>query len=182
MTTDCNCSSQIKRQLDSARREALSTEKKHQSSLVAMKDAIIEGANERIARALFTAGVYKTSDQKDFSMNIDSNEVLTVLESQLRSKTEYSDLFQFLKTKRSLILDQADMVEPRELLKRIVRKIKIRKPTLEKNFIQNLQKANSTLQRANKLKTHLESWKENLHLQDKIRSSKIFDVHDDNNS
>ena len=72
MTSDCNCSSQIKRQLDSARREALSTEKKHQSSLMAMKDAIIEGANERIARALFIAGVYKTSELNDFSMNIPS--------------------------------------------------------------------------------------------------------------
>ena len=182
MTSDCNCSNQIKRQLDSAKSEAVAAEKKHQQSLMSMKDAIIEGANERIARALFIAGVYKTSELNNFSMNILPNDVLTVLESQLRSKTEYSDLFQFLKTKRSLILDQADMVKPRELLKRIVRKIKIRKPTLEKNFIQNLQKANSTLQRANKLKTHLESWKENLHLQDKIRSSKIFDVHDDNNS
>ena len=182
MITDCNCSSQIKRQLDSAKAEALKTEKKHQSSLLAMKDAIIEGANERIARALFIAGVYKTSELNNFSMNILPNDVLIVLESQLRSKTEYSDLFQFLKTKRSLILDQADMVKPRELLKRIVRKIKIRKATLEKNFNRNLQKADSTLQRANKLKEKLETWKENLYLQNKIEYSKIFDVHDYDNS
>ena len=182
MITDCNCSSQIKRQLDSAKSEALRTEKKHQSSLLAMKGAIIEGANERIARALFIAGVYKTSELKDFSMNILSNDVLTVLESQLRSKTEYSDLFQFLKTKRSLILEQGMMVDTRELLKRIVRKIKTAKPTLERNFKRNLQKADSTLQRANKLKEKLETWKENLYLQNKVEYSKIFDVHDDDNS
>ena len=182
MTSDCNCSSQIKRQLDSAKAEALKTEKKHQSSLVAMKDAIIEGANERIARALFIAGVYKTSELNNFSMNILPNDVLTVLESQLRSKTEYSDLFQFLKTKRSLILGQGMQVETRELLKRIVRKIKTAKPTLERNFNRNLQKADSTLQRSNKLKEKLETWKQNLYLQDKIQYSKIFDVHDNNNS
>ena len=115
-------------------------------------------------------------------MNILPNDVLTVLESQLRSKTEYSDLFQFLKTKGSLILDQGMMVDTRELLKRIVRKIKTAKPTLERNFNRNLQKADSTLQRANKLKEKLETWKQNLYLQDKIQYSKIFDVHDNNNS
>ena len=57
-----------------------------------MKDAIIEGANERIARALFIAGVYKTSELNNFSMNILPNDVLIVLESQLRSKTEYRDV------------------------------------------------------------------------------------------
>ena len=182
MINDCNCSSRIKRQLASAKSEAVAAERKHQSSLLAMKDAIIEGANERIARALFIAGVYKTSELKDFAVNLLPNDVLTVLESQLRSKTEYSDLFQFLKTNGSLILDQATNVDIKVLLKRIVKRIKIRKPTLERNFNRNLQKANSTLQRANKLKKKLETWKQNLYLQDKIQYSKIFDAHDDDNS
>ena len=182
MTSDCNCSSQIKRQLDSAKSEAVAAEKKHQQSLMSMKDAIIEGANERIARALFIAGVYKTSELKDFAVNLLPNDILTVLESQLRSKTEYSDLFQFLKTKRRLILEQGMQVETRELLKRKVRKIRTAKPILESNFNRNLQKADSTLQRANKLKEKLETWKENLYLQNKIEYSKIFDAHDYDNS
>ena len=182
MINDCNCSSRIKRQLASAKSEAVAAERKHQSSLLAMKYAIIEGANERIARALFIAGVYKTSERKDFAVNLLPDDVLTVLESQLKSKTEYSDLFQFLKTKRRLILDQGMQVETRELLKRKVRKIKTAKPILESNFNRNLQKAHSTLQRANKLKEKLETWKENLYLQNKIEYSKIFDAHDDDNS
>ena len=66
--------------------------------------------------------------------------------------------------------------------KRKVRKIKTAKPILESNFNRNLQKADSTLQRANKLKEKLETWKHGINLQDKIQYSKIFDVHDDDNS
>jgi hypothetical protein len=160
----------------------MAIENAYAKSLDSFRDAIIEGATERIARTLFKAGAYRACLHLGIRKDFGPREVIRTLEENLISDPAYQELHVFLTSNTQKVEAQAAAVSISDLLKHIAYRKEKAEGLLVANYGREMNQALSAFKRAERLKKQLEAWKANAKLQDKIQYSKIVDIHDDHGS
>lgn len=168
--------------INAARAEALATENTYAKSLDAFRDAILEGATERIARTLFKAGAYKACLHLGIRKDFGSREVIRALEENLVSDPAYQELHAFFSSNTQKIEAQGAALSISDFLRHIASRKEKAEGLLVANYGREMNQALSAFKRSERLKNQLEAWKANAKLQDKIQYSKITDFHDDQDS
>lgn len=178
MDMECNCVNAIKRRIENARKDSQKMESLYVERLYAFRRAIMEGSSERIARMLFKAGAFQTCLIRNKRLDFGANNIVNTLESTLHSDKEKEKLYHFLIENKQKIIEQERDVVINDLLKNIVSSKKRADGLLKSNYEREIGSALSAIERVERLKTYLESWKTNIHFQHKIQYFKIVDIHD----
>ena len=97
----------------------MATENMYARNLNSFRDAILEGATERIARTLFKAGVYRACLHLGLRKDFGPREVIRTLEQNLTSDPVYQELYAFLASNTQKVEAQANAVIINDLLKHI---------------------------------------------------------------
>ena len=180
---DCDCIVIIERYIKKMKEDARKKEIEYSQNLDKLKDSIIEGSEERIARMLLKAAAYHFSLEKDLTVDLNSEEIINSLingihiQMQKYENKTYDILLKFITNNSKKILEQQQYFNGEEMLKKIVSNKVKAKGLLQSNFEREIKNADSSLERTEKLKIQLEAWKGNARLQNKIRYIKICDIH-----
>lgn len=179
---ECDCVRSIRTNVNSARAEAIATENAYAKGLDSFKDAILEGATERISRTLFKAGTYRACLHLGIRKNFGPREVIRALEVSIISDPVFQELQVFLASNTQKVEAQSASVDINNLLKHITSRKEKAEGLLVAFYGREMNQALSALKRSERLKRQLEAWKANAKLQDKIQYSKIVDLHDAHDS
>lgn len=174
----CDCANKIKVTVDSVRQEAKGAEVQHLRSMNMLKESVLEGAVERISRMLYKAGVYQACMKKNFQKRLSVNDIISALEENLSKDNSLTNLYNFMVMQKQRIMEQERSVNVEELLRRLVSNKNKAEGLLTISSDREIKSAKSALERVDKLKRQLETWKANLRLQDKVQYFKIVDMHD----
>lgn len=142
--------------------------------LEAFRGGISQGAREVAARHLYQAGVYGASLRNGFTYDPEERLIFETIWDRVMA---HDRLKEFYSIHSDLVKDQGLYVDAVATLKGFVSRRQGLEGRLTNRMNEELRLADEALRRLEELEKYLQSWREGVRLESRVRIEQIFDKH-----
>jgi hypothetical protein len=175
MMSECSCRRSVSYSVEAARAEAREVQGEYARRLESFREGIAQGAREMAARHLYLSGVYAASLDNGLARNPDVFMVRESLGRRLESRGE--PLLGFYRVNLTLVESQGEFVDVERALRGVLRDRRGAPGLLEARVRSELEQAEASLSRLERLEEFLASWRESVRLESQVGLDVLVDMH-----
>ena len=173
--SDCSCRRAVSYSVEAAREEAREVQEEYARRLESFREGIAQGAREVAARHLFLAGVYAASLDNGMTRSPSDLMVMGSLGRRLESRGD--PLLSFYREDLTLVGAQGEFVDVERALRGVLRDRRGAPGLLEARVRSELEQAEASLRRLERLEEFLASWRESVRLESQVGVDVVVDMH-----